>query len=87
MRCPGPFGGPGGLRKSITKLVIESVLEEEMSERLGYDKHATQGRHRGNWRNGKASRDGAHPTGPARSTSTCYEIGMVRDQDVGARPT
>ena len=38
--------GPGGLLKSITKLVIETALEEEMSEHLGYDKHATQGRNR-----------------------------------------
>ena len=35
---------PGGLLKSVTKLVIETALEEEMSEHLGYDKHATEGR-------------------------------------------
>ena len=29
--------GPGGLLKSATKLVIETALEEEMSEHLGYD--------------------------------------------------
>ena len=27
--------GPGGLLKSVTKLVIETALEEEMSEHLG----------------------------------------------------
>ena len=52
--------GPGGLLKSLTKLVIETALEEEMSEHLGYDKNAVQGRNRGNSRNGKCVRDGAH---------------------------
>ena len=31
--------GPGGLLKTITATVLESALEEEMSEHLGYDKH------------------------------------------------
>ena len=48
--------GPGGLLKSVTKLVIETALEEEMSEHLGYDKHAMEGRNRGNSRNGKRSK-------------------------------
>jgi len=47
---------PGGLLKSATKLVIETVLEEEMSEHLRYDKHATEGRNRGNSRNVKRSK-------------------------------
>jgi putative transposase len=36
--------GPDGLLKSITKTVIESALEEEMAEHVGYDKHAAEGR-------------------------------------------
>ena len=35
--------GPGGLLKALTKTVLESALEEEMSEHLGYDKHDTGG--------------------------------------------
>jgi putative transposase len=35
--------GPGGLLKQLTKMVVETALEEEMSEHLGYDKHAPQG--------------------------------------------
>ena len=31
--------GPDGLLKTITATVLESALEEEMSEHLGYDKH------------------------------------------------
>ena len=44
--------GPGGLLKALTKTVLETALEEEMREHLGYDKHAAQGRDGGNSRNG-----------------------------------
>jgi putative transposase len=44
--------GPGGLLKQLTKSVIEAALDEEMSDHLGYDKHAVEGRNRGNSRNG-----------------------------------
>jgi transposase-like protein len=44
--------GPDGLLKSLTKQVIESALEEEMTDHVGYDKHAVQGRNGGNSRNG-----------------------------------
>ena len=44
--------GPDGLLKALTKTVIETALDEEMSEHLGYDKHAPEGRSRGNSRNG-----------------------------------
>ncbi len=29
--------GPGGLLKALTKTVIETALDEEMAEHLGYD--------------------------------------------------
>lgn len=44
--------GPDGLLKAITKQVIEAALEEEMTEHVGYDKHAVQGRNGANSRNG-----------------------------------
>src|SRR3954451_19164514 len=44
--------GPEGLLKSITKTVLESALEEEMAEHVGYDKHAVEGRNHANSRNG-----------------------------------
>src|SRR4051795_3835322 len=31
--------GPDGLLKVITKTVLESALEEELAEHLGFDKH------------------------------------------------
>ena len=48
--------GPGGLLKALTKTVIETALEEEIAEHLGYDKHDPAGRNRGNSRNGKRAK-------------------------------
>ena len=48
--------GPGGLLKALTKTVLETALEEEMAEHLGYDKHDPVGRNRGNSRNGKRAK-------------------------------
>ena len=44
--------GPDGLLKYLTKLVLETALDEEMSEHLGYDRHAIEGNNTGNSRNG-----------------------------------
>jgi transposase-like protein len=48
--------GPGGLLKALTKTVIETALDEEMTEHLGYDKHDPTGRGSGNSRNGTRSK-------------------------------
>src|SRR6476646_2241264 len=48
--------GPDGLLKAITKQVLEAALEEEMTEHVGYDKHAVEGRNGANSRNGKRSK-------------------------------
>ena len=44
--------GPDGLLKAMTKTVVEAALEEEIADHLGNDKHAVEGRNRGNSRNG-----------------------------------
>ena len=44
--------GPDGLLKSITKTVLEAALQEEMTEHLGHEKHATPVEGAGNIRNG-----------------------------------
>jgi putative transposase len=44
--------GPDGLLRQLTKSVLETALDEEMSERLGYDKHDLVGNNTGNSRNG-----------------------------------
>ena len=44
--------GPNGLLNQLTKNVLETALDAEMSEHLGYDKHDPAGRGSGNSRNG-----------------------------------
>jgi len=67
--------GPDGLLKLLTKTVLETALDEEMSEHLGYDKHAVEGRNRGNSRNGKRTKTVlTDAVGPV-------EIEVPRDRD------
>src|SRR6266542_3418353 len=44
--------GPDGLLKQLTKSVLETALNEEMTEHLGYEKHDPAGAGSGNIRNG-----------------------------------
>jgi putative transposase len=72
--------GPDGLLKALTKTVIETALEEEMSEHLGYDKHELVGRDRGNSRNGKRAK--------TVLTDACGEVAIEvpRDRDGSFEP-
>ena len=67
--------GPDGLLKSITKEVRESALEEEMSEHVGYDKHAPVGR------NGANSRNGTRVKTVMTDTAGKVEVAVPRDRD------
>jgi hypothetical protein len=40
--------GPGGVLTGLTKTVLETALEAEPDEHLGYPKHAVEGRNTGN---------------------------------------
>jgi len=44
--------GPDGLLKQLTKTVLETALNQEMTEHLGHDRHALAGNESGNVRNG-----------------------------------
>src|SRR3712207_9140367 len=44
--------GEGGLLQKLTKRVLESALEGEITDHVGYDKHDPDGRGSGNSRNG-----------------------------------
>src|SRR6185312_4874371 len=48
--------GPDGLLKALTKTVLETALNEELTEHLGYDKHDRPGDGSGNIRNGTRSK-------------------------------
>ena len=56
--------GPSGLLNGLTRTVLETALEVEMSEHLGYDKHAEEGRNNGNSRNGSRCKTVLTETGP-----------------------
>jgi hypothetical protein len=53
--------GPGGLLTGLTKQVLETALETELAEHLGYDKHDPAGRNRANSRNGTRSKTATDP--------------------------
>src|SRR5438270_3709992 len=66
--------GPGGLLTGLTKTVLETALEAEMSEHLGYDKHDVVGRDGGNSRNGTRAKIVLTEIGPV-------QIEVPRDRD------
>jgi putative transposase len=66
--------GPGGLLSGLTKTVLETALEAEMSEHLGYEKHDLAGRNGGNSRNGTRAKTVLTEVGPV-------EIEVPRDRD------
>lgn len=71
--------GPGGLLSDLTKAVLETALEVEMSEHLGYDKHAVEGRNNGNCRNGARTKTVLTEAGPVA-------IEVPRDRDGSFEP-
>src|SRR5215472_15623802 len=48
--------GPDGLLKQLTKTVLETALNQEMTEHLGHEKHGPAGNETGNVRNGSRSK-------------------------------
>lgn len=56
--------GPGGLLAGLTKTVLESALEAEMTEHLGYEPHDPAGHHSGNSRNGTRTKTVQTDVGP-----------------------
>jgi transposase-like protein len=71
--------GEGGLLGRLTKLVVESSLEGEMDDHLGYGKHDPVGRDGGNSRNGRRPKTLLTEAGPVR-------IEVPRDRDGSFTP-
>lgn len=71
--------GPDGLLSDLTKQVLETGLEVEMEEHLGYRKHAVEGRNGGNSRNGTRSKQVITEVGPV-------DIDVPRDRDGSFEP-
>ncbi|MEU3249784.1 transposase [Streptomyces sp. NPDC006997] len=56
--------GEGGLLQQLTKRVLESSLEGEITDHLGYEKHGAEGRGSGNSRNGTRAKTVLTDVGP-----------------------
>lgn len=59
-----PLVGPDGVLGELTKRVLELDVEVEMTEHLGYEKHAVEGCGTGNSRNGTRSKTVLTYVGP-----------------------
>jgi putative transposase len=71
--------GPGGLLTGLTRTVLETALEAEMDEHLGYARHAVEGRNSGNSRNGTRSKTVLTEVGEV-------EIEVPRDREGSFEP-
>ena len=71
--------GEGGLLQQLTKTVLESALEGEITDHLGYDKHDPAGKDGGNSRNGSRSKTVLTDVGPV-------EIDVPRDREGSFEP-
>jgi transposase-like protein len=67
--------GPGGMLKALTKTVIETALDEEITDHLGYEPHDPVGRGSGN------SRNGTRPKTVLTDNVGPVEIEVPRDRD------
>lgn len=72
--------GPEGLLKQLTKTVLETALNEEMTEHLGYEKHDPPGAGSGNIRNGTRSKT------VLTDTTGAVELDVPRDRAATFEP-
>ena len=76
--------GPDGLLKQLTKTVLETALNEELTGHLGYDKHDPAGTGSGNVRNGTRAKTvltehtGPVPVEVPRDRAGTFEPQIVR---------
>src|SRR3954465_585511 len=71
--------GEGGLLQQLTKRVLESALEGEITDHLGYDKGDPAGKNGGNSRNGVRGKTVLTEVGPV-------ELAVPRDRDGSFEP-
>jgi putative transposase len=74
------LSGEGGLLQQLTKIVLESALDGEITDHLGYDKHDPAGANSGNSRNGVRAKTVLTDVGPV-------ELAVPRDRDGSFEPT
>ena len=75
--------GPNGLLNQLTATVLETALEAEMDEHLGYEKYQVEGRDGGNSRNGRRAKTVLTEIGPVtiqvpRDTDATFDPQIVK---------
>ena len=80
---PEDLLGPEGLLKKLTAALVEKALSVEMTEHLGYEKHAVSGRGSGNSRNGTSDKtlkteSGEVPIEVPRDRNGSFEPQLVK---------
>ncbi len=73
------LAGEGGLLQQLTKRLLESALEGELTDHLGYDRHDPAGRDSGNSRNGHRAKTVLTDVGPV-------QVDVPRDRDASFEP-
>lgn len=77
--------GEGGLLQRLTKRVLESALEGEITDHVGYDRHDAAGRGSGNSRNGTRSKTVLTDVGPVEVKVPRDTVGAFGPQIVRRR--
>jgi putative transposase len=77
--------GEGGLLQQLTKRVLESALDGEITDHLGYDRHDPAGKASGNSRNGHRSKTVTTDVGPVEITVPRDRAGSFEPQIVRKR--
>ncbi len=78
-KSPDEILGEHGILKELTKRLVESALEGEMTDHLGYEPRAAEGRNTGNSRNGKTDKT-------IQTESGEVDIEVPRDRDASFDP-
>ena len=73
VRNPDDLFGPGGVFQRLKAALMERMLDAELTEHLGFEKNAVEGRGRGNSRNGYTTKTVKTESGPV-------EVRVPRDR-------
>lgn len=84
---PEDIIGENGLLKQLTKAVLERALSAEMTEHVGYEKHANEGRNGGNSRNGSTKKTLKGDFGEMELETPRDRDGSFEPKIVGKRQT
>jgi transposase-like protein len=76
---PKEILGKNGLLKQLTKRLVERTLQAELTDHLGYEPHAAEGRGSGNCRNGIGQKTLQSDTGP-------IQVEVPRDRNGSFEP-